>query len=374
MDAFNIDAVGPDTESVLFFQSAVKWRDKTIGIDIYLIPDRASIETLLETEAEDTDDSGSITEDAGSFGFNQASSGAESGPFASDDGGGGPFAGDDETGAAQPDGAAGDDTAADATAAGDDETDDTDDSDPFGGDDDGGAFGFGQDDDDDDPIEFEELDDTEGSQSISLDKLSVFSDLTKEGTEAAADRVTTMTGIETEADIAGVSFTPVEDIPEHLEDGQYVGTTGGFEGQPSGHLIILFDKASAENVAEAMMPMEPEGDDGLTDMHESAIEELGNIMTSGFIDGWANVLRTSVEHTPPEFADDIEMAFMNIITEQLDTFQRHAFSVESSMQTDEMDFDCKIHAIPDESELGDALESLLVDRRDETEADPDELF
>jgi chemotaxis protein CheY-P-specific phosphatase CheC len=207
---------------------------------------------------------------------------------------------------------------------------------------------------------------------LALDKLSVFSDLTKEGTRTAADHVSTMTGVETRADVSGISFTPIDDITGHL-DGDFVGTTVQFEGTPSGTLVILFDEPSATNIAEQLLPMEPDGD-GLTHMHRSAIEELGNITTSGFIDGWANVLQSSVEHTPPEYVDDVEMKLLEIVTEQLGPFQTHGFVIESTMRTDAVDFECEILAIPNEEELSTALDSLLVERKAETTADPEDLF
>jgi len=40
---------------------------------------------------------------------------------------------------------------------------------------------------------------------------------------------------------------------------------------------------------------------GCTDMERSAIQEIGNVMTSGFIDGWANVLQTRIDISTPEF-------------------------------------------------------------------------
>ena len=137
--------------------------------------------------------------------------------------------------------------------------------------------------------------------------------------------------------------------------------------------MILFDEESAMNVAEALMPMEPDGD-GFTSMHESAIEEMGNIMTSGFVDGWANVLQTSVEHTPPKVVHDMGQAIMDPLAAQVGQHQSHAFIIESRMQTDDLDFSCEIHALPNDEELRAALENLDVERKDETEADVERIF
>ena len=109
-------------------------------------------------------------------------------------------------------------------------------------------------------------------------------------------------------------------------------------------------------------------------MHESAIEELGNVMTSGFIDGWANVLQTAVDHSPPEVVHDMGRAIMDPLAARVGMNQDHAFIIESTMRTDEIEFESEIHALPDEEELRAALDDLLVERADETEADIEQIF
>jgi len=217
------------------------------------------------------------------------------------------------------------------------------------------------------------FDDDDGSTSLPLEKLSVFSDLTREGTRAAAERITAMTDIETTTEISGVTFTPIDDISGQLSDGEYVGTTATFDGTPSGVVVVLYRESTAQEVAEAMLPMET-SEEGITAMHESALAELGNVMISGFIDGWANVLQNSVDHTPPEYETDMEMRMLELVTDQLGPFQTHAYTVESRIETDDISFDCEIHALPDEAKLSEALDSLIVERREEFEADPDEIF
>jgi chemotaxis protein CheC len=209
--------------------------------------------------------------------------------------------------------------------------------------------------------------------AIPIEKLEVFNRMTRTGTETAAANVEMMTGIETEAEVTQISFAPIEDVPKGIGAETYVGTVVEFTGVPSGFLLVLFDEESAEAIAEALMPMEPEGE-GLTEQHKDAIEELGNIMTSGFVDGWANVLQRSVDHTPPTLVHDMGTAIIDPLAAQLGQFQRHAFIIDSTMHTDELEFGAEIHALPNERELKEALEELDVDRADETTADPGQLF
>lgn len=213
---------------------------------------------------------------------------------------------------------------------------------------------------------------TEGD-AIPIDKLQTFNDMTTRGTQQAADNVEMMTGIPTEAEVTQISFAPIEDVPKQIGTDTYVGTVVEFTGLPSGYLMVLFDEVSAVNVAEAMMPIEMDSDE-LTDQHEAAIEELGNIMTSGFVDGWANVLQTSVDHTPPKLVHDMGRAIVDPLAAQVGQHQEHAFIIDSKMQTEQIEFSAEIHALPNEKELREALEDLDVDRADETQADVEQIF
>ncbi|MFC4360165.1 chemotaxis protein CheC [Halobium salinum] len=208
--------------------------------------------------------------------------------------------------------------------------------------------------------------------AIPVDKLSVFNEMMKRGAEGAATHVTSMTGIETTVDVSRLSFVPIADAPDYLDDGSHAGVVFGIEGLPSGYLLILFDEPSAVNVAEALLPMETE-ESGLGELERSAIKELGNIMTSGFIDGWANVLGTSIDHTPPQFVHDMGSAIMSPVIARLGQRQNYAFMIDSTIETAENRFSCDIYALPDERELVRALEALGPESGTRVGTDADEV-
>ena len=212
-----------------------------------------------------------------------------------------------------------------------------------------------------------------GDDAIPVEKLAVFNQMTQQGTERAAENVQQMSGIETEAEVSQISFVPIEDVPRQFGEETYVGTAVEFTGAPSGFLLVLFDEQSAITVAEALMPVEMDENE-LTEQHKMAIEELGNIMTSGFVDGWANVLQQSVEHTPPRLVHDMGRAIIDPLAAQLGQHQQHAFVIDSTMKTDEVEFESAIHALPNEQELREALDKLDVERADQTDADVGQIF
>ncbi|MFC4437279.1 MULTISPECIES: chemotaxis protein CheC [Natrialbaceae] len=199
------------------------------------------------------------------------------------------------------------------------------------------------------------------SEGIDYDKLDGFDRMAERGAEEVAETATTLTGIDTSVEIRRLNFVSLEAIPEQIAEEMLVGVAFEFDGLPSGYLLFLFDEDSAHEIADAMLPTAVD-EDGFGEMRTSAITELGNIMASGFLDGWANVLDTTIDHSPPEFIHDIGAAAVDPVIIQLGENQDFAFVFDTVVMADGKEFDCEVYAIPDEDDLERALNDLDVDR------------
>ncbi|ELZ14650.1 CheC domain protein [Natrinema thermotolerans DSM 11552] len=199
------------------------------------------------------------------------------------------------------------------------------------------------------------------SEGIEYDKLDGFDRMAERGAEEVAETATTLTGIDTSVEIRRLNFVSLEAIPEQVAEEKLVGVAFEFDGMPSGYLLFLFDEESAHEIVDAMVPMEVD-EDGFGEMGTSAIKELGNIMASGFLDGWANVLDTTIDHSTPEFIHDMGAAAVDPVIIQLGENQDFAFVFDTVVVADGREFDCEVYAIPDESDLERALNNLDVDR------------
>ncbi|SFC71677.1 chemotaxis protein CheC [Halobiforma haloterrestris] len=208
---------------------------------------------------------------------------------------------------------------------------------------------------------------------ISFEKLEVFTDMTKEGAEKAATNITSMTGIDTAVNVSRLTLVPIEDIPKAVGSKRYVGTVMEYEGKISGFLVILFDQPSGRAVVDSLVPMET--DEQWGDVEQEALKELSNIMTSGFVDGWANVLNAEIKHKPPQFVADTGASVMNPVTARIGETDDHAFLLDSSIETNsDQVFTCQMLALPRRDELEQALDDLLVENSENTRVDPEELF
>lgn len=217
----------------------------------------------------------------------------------------------------------------------------------------------------------------DAADPVPAEKLHAFTELTQTGAETAASNITAMSGIETTAEVARLSFVPIEDAPKQVATGTHAGTVSSFTGTPSGYAVVLFEESAARQIADALMPGpggDEAGDSALTDRHEAALTELGNVVTSGLVDGWANVLEETIEHEPPRYVHDMGRAVVDQIAAQIGQTQSHAVVVEAQMHTEELAFGTEIHVFPSNDGLKTALSALSTDRLDQTSADPTELF
>ena len=197
----------------------------------------------------------------------------------------------------------------------------------------------------------------EQGNQIPVNRLSTFEQLAKEGAGNAADQIGMMTGLDTNVDVSRLRFVPLAGVPKQVGNDQFVGVVFELTGLPSGYLVVLFGEESATTIANAMMPGGG-AEDEIGEMTEGAIKELGNIMTSGFIDGWANVLQTSIEHSPPNFVHDMGESIMSPVVGKLGQQQDYAFVIDSTIEIDGNTGQCDIYALPNERELARALSAL----------------
>ncbi|WP_340102136.1 chemotaxis protein CheC [Salinibaculum salinum] len=141
------------------------------------------------------------------------------------------------------------------------------------------------------------------SLQVDVRKLDLFNKISKEGSRQVADSLSQMTGIDARIHVSKLNFLAMEDVKTHLGSEKKVGIHVKLTESPHGYVLFMLDPHDSKRLAQLMLPGDG-GDDtssGFTDMERSAIQEIGNIMTSGYIDGWANVLDTTIDMGTPAF-------------------------------------------------------------------------
>ena len=198
------------------------------------------------------------------------------------------------------------------------------------------------------------------SLKVDIRKLSLFNRMAKEGGNTVADHMSQMTGMETEMEITKINFIDIPDIKTHVGDAEQIGIAIELLEPPHGHILFLLNAGSAKNLAHQMLGDMGGASDGggFTGIEKSAIQEIGNIMTSGFIDGWANVLETTIDISTPDFtfAPGSDMVDETIG----DRGDDMALMFDSRVHAPSSDIDVKVYTFPRLDELVELMGRIEV--------------
>ncbi|MGB2841897.1 MAG: chemotaxis protein CheC [Halobacteriota archaeon] len=121
-----------------------------------------------------------------------------------------------------------------------------------------------------------------------------------------------MTGVTMNIEVPTVDVVSIEGAEkkiaiEKMVAGIFVQLSGGF----SGYLLVLFPEISAFSLIDILMGKMPGETKSIgTEMEESALMEIGNMLASSFCDAIADFFQFSMMPAPPSFSFDMMSAMM----------------------------------------------------------------
>ncbi|MFB6179657.1 MAG: chemotaxis protein CheC [Halorientalis sp.] len=181
---------------------------------------------------------------------------------------------------------------------------------------------------------------------IDVRKLRIINVLMESGAGNVANSLESLAGLNAEVAVKSLSMVTPSDIPEDLGDDQVFSATISLTEPPYGDFMMTFDEGTAESIAEEMTGTEVDGE--LTQLQESALQEMCNIFTSGFIDGMANTLGSSIEMGTPQLEHGIGRELMEA---NLSHVRNDSLAVVLDSQVNVTDpgtrFQIRIFLIPD---------------------------
>lgn len=199
---------------------------------------------------------------------------------------------------------------------------------------------------------------------IDIRKLSLITELIQHGAEEVAGSLATLAGVEASVDIKSLSFVQPDDIATEMGEGEIHSARIRLTEPPYGVFLMTFSTETAAEIARLMTGTEVDGE--FTQMQESALQEMCNILTSGFIDGIANTLETTINMETPtvEAADATDVADAALSHVRRDSLTIVLDSLVDIEETD-VAFSLRIFLIPDPGSFVHLIDQL--DRDVETD-------
>jgi len=197
------------------------------------------------------------------------------------------------------------------------------------------------------------------SLEVDVRKLEIFNKVSKEGSRRVADSLSQMSGMDAEIQVAKINVLHMDDVKTHLGDEKAVGIYVELTESPYGYVLFLLDPADSKRLAQSMVPGESGDENGFTEMERSAMQEIGNIMTSGYIDGWANVLDTTINMGTPTFTYGPSHKIIEKMGGWPD--EEIVFVLDSEITTAETDVDLTVYTFPQVRDLVDLVKRIDLD-------------
>ncbi len=198
---------------------------------------------------------------------------------------------------------------------------------------------------------------------IGMETLRELKRLGDQSAKMAVESLAEMTAMEVVMEVSAVNLTEVEQIPATIgiTEDAIIGLFVRFTGELPGSVLTLISIPSAQKLADIMlagMGDEPAEGEVLSEMQQSAVEEIGNIITSSFIDVWANAFTTALTQTPPAFVCDYVPSVIDAALARASEKGDFAVVFNSAIHITDQDIDCHILVLPDPDKMQMMFDSM----------------
>ncbi len=198
------------------------------------------------------------------------------------------------------------------------------------------------------------------------DQMDALRELGNIGASHAATTLSTMLNTPIMMNVPEISINDIKSVNTKLDQEDAALVYFRMEGEISdaGYVVLHVPKESVIQMTSIMLGLPPDLKRDLDEMDESALNEIGNIMVSAFLDGTAELLGIIMLPSPPRILfDKPEKLFALIIEESNISYQSVVF-FKTEMQCDEYELTCNILMLPNPPVLHDIirmLEKLIED-------------
>ena len=139
-----------------------------------------------------------------------------------------------------------------------------------------------------------------------VEKLQQIKKIGDKSAKQAVVSLSELLGTDVEMDVTSANLISLTSIPQLVGNKEMVGLYSHFSGTISGTMLFLLTTESVNQLSDVMLAdfADEETDEMFTEMQKSVVIEIGNIVTSSFVDTWANTFSIELSHNTPVFGYD----------------------------------------------------------------------
>jgi chemotaxis protein CheC len=182
--------------------------------------------------------------------------------------------------------------------------------------------------------------------------------MAKEGSGTVAEHLQQLTGVPATVKTSQINFLDIGDVKTHLGSSTRVGIYVELTQAPGGYVLFVLDPTDAKRLVGQMLG-EVDKSSGFSSMEQSGLQEIGNILTSGFIDGWANVLDATINMGTPTLKIDDTSEIIDDMGGWPDSDL--VFVIDSHIVSEGKEIDLTVYNFPELESLVRMIKDIDID-------------
>lgn len=182
------------------------------------------------------------------------------------------------------------------------------------------------------------------------------------GTSHAATSLSSLLGAEIRIPIPEVKILEFNNAVEELGGFETVsaGVISVLSGQVNGIMLALFGLEAINLLLERMMGKKVSDYDEMTEIENSAVIEVGNILISTFVNALSNLTGIKISPSVPQIAIDMQGAMITVPMAAYGNQSDYIMLLGGTFIADNKDIPCKLLLAPDVKSLNYLLYRLGI--------------
>ena len=160
-----------------------------------------------------------------------------------------------------------------------------------------------------------------------------------------------------------VAFIPIEEVPDLVggPDTIVVGIFLRVYGKAPSNILFLMPQKSAFYLVDTLLGKEKGATKELDLMDQSALKEIGNILSGAYLNAFFNFTHISMLPSIPAMAMDMAGAILNVVLIQLGQMGDQAMVIETEFLSEEEGINGHFFLVPDPGSLGTLVKAIGVE-------------
>jgi len=193
-------------------------------------------------------------------------------------------------------------------------------------------------------------------------QLDALGEICNIGMGHAATALNQMIGKPIQLSIPSVELVSLSDVPDKVGGAEQVvaGIFLKIWGDIKGNILLIFPRQSARSICAMLTGGEKEEGPALSEMHASALMEVGNIIASSYLSALEKLLEKTLFPSVPAVAFDMAGAVLEYVLIQLGQEVDRILLIEATFSNLEDEIQGRFFLLPDSKSLEIMLRAAKV--------------